>query len=135
MNTKTMRLPPRRVLTPAKRKEKDDYDLKPSTAPKLHKPAGSQAAGSEKAVVSQPPLLAGYLAYEFITQGTLFGQPYDPPPPESKKLKPADKRSESEPFLKEEIPKYIEVADLLKIDGTHIAGIVNPTQLARFLQM
>ncbi|GKU86253.1 hypothetical protein SLEP1_g801 [Rubroshorea leprosula] len=139
MNTKTMRLPPRRLVTPAKRKEKDDFDLEPFKASKPSKPVTPQA-GSEKAVAAQldssNQLLAGYLAHEYITKGTLFGQPYDPAQSqaapvqgtESRKLK-SDDRSEGE------VQKYVEVANLLKTDGAHIPGIVNPTQLARFLKI
>ncbi|CAK7349314.1 unnamed protein product [Dovyalis caffra] len=80
MNTKTMRLPPRRVLTPSKRKEREGPDtLKPSTPTKLTKPTPSQA-GSDKVLdsASSNQLLAGYLAHEYLTKGTFFGQPWDP---------------------------------------------------------
>lgn len=147
MNTKTMRLPPRRVLTPTKRKERDEFDA--PTPAKLLKPATSQSqAGSDKAAAAAEPdssnqVLAGYLAHEYLTKGTLFGQPFDPalsqpvPPVDSRKVtKPPVKRDEAEPSKGEEkYQRYVEVASLLKRDGAHIAGIVNPTQLARFLHM
>ncbi|KAB2018419.1 hypothetical protein E1A91_D08G232200v1 [Gossypium mustelinum] len=151
MNTKTMRLPPRRVSMPNnKRKERDDFDIKrlnPPPLTKLPKPAVS-LAGSEKAA-SQPglsnQLLAGYLAHEFLTHGTLFGQTWDLARPqqtsaESRKRIGEDsapnQRSDAEPKPREEKrQRYVEVASLLKTDGAHIPGIVNPTQLARFLQM
>ncbi|KAE8681756.1 methylesterase 17-like [Hibiscus syriacus] len=121
MNTKTMRLPPRRVSMPTKK--------------------------TANPVLSNQ-LLAGYLAHEFLTRETLFGQPFDPSPPQqsdSGRVTGEDagpgKRSraedvEAEPKQKEENHRrYVEVASLLKTDGAHIPGIVNPGQLARLLQM
>ena len=176
MNTKTMRLPPRRISMPNttntntnnnKRKERDDFDLKHFTPPaKSPKPAFVPLAGSGKAAqaqvqtVSSNQLLAGYLAHEFLTRGTLFGQQWGPPRPQptttaefrkgtreeaepSQRSKAGEAELEPEPEPEPETglepkPKnlrYVEVASLLKTDGAHIPGIVNPTQLARFLQM
>ncbi|KAK8702020.1 hypothetical protein V6N13_020390 [Hibiscus sabdariffa] len=113
-----MRLPPRRVSMPTvatnvKRKQRDD------------------------SVLQHPNhLLAGYLAHEFLTRETLFGQPFDPPPPPPPPPPPQTdsapaptKRSraddvESKPDNRQ---RYAEVASLLKTDGAHIPGIVNPT--------
>ncbi|KAK5784041.1 uncharacterized protein LOC108487512 [Gossypium arboreum] len=156
MNTKTMRLPPRRVSMPSnnvKRKERDDFDLQhlhlPPPPAKLPKPAAPLAA-SQKAArpVFSNQLLAGYLAYEFLTRETLFGQPWDPaqlqqPATDSRRgikedAEPSDRSRagdfESKP-REDNHQRYVEVASLLKTDGAHIPGIVNPTQLARFLQM
>jgi len=36
---------------------------------------------------------------------------------------------------KEERERYVEVTGLLKGGGTHLQGVVNPTQLARFLHL
>lgn len=145
MNTKTMRLPPRRVLTPTKRKERDNYKL-PTT--KLLKPTPAQAE-SFKAPEPDPSsnqLLAGYLAYEYLTKGTLFGQPFDAArvqedqgwgqvsAAEPRKIKP-EKKDEAEPQKEEYYNRYVEVANLLKTGGARIPGVVNPTQLARFLHM
>ncbi|XWS36464.1 hypothetical protein CRYUN_Cryun20dG0087900 [Craigia yunnanensis] len=155
MNTKTMRLPPRRVSMPNnhKRKERDDFDLKhltPHPPTKLTKPA-APLADSDKAAhpVLSNQLLAGYLAHEFLRHGTLFGQPWDPIRPQLtaaesrrgiKEAEPSERSSAGDagPGLKpkeEKHQRYVEVASLLKADGAHIPGIVNPTQLARFLQM
>ncbi|XP_039013764.1 uncharacterized protein LOC120143528 isoform X2 [Hibiscus syriacus] len=125
MNTKTMRLPPRRVSMPTnvKRKERDDFDLKHINR-----------------------LLAGYLAHEFLTRETLFGQPFDPARPqqtdsgrgtgEDAKAGKRSRAEDVEPKPREENHRrYVEVASLLKTDGAHIPGIVNPSQLARLLQM
>lgn len=163
MNTKTMRLPPRRVLTPSgstnKRKERDDpFDNRPkpitSTA-KLLKPDKSWA-GSEPIMTAtskaqhqqqqQPSnqLLAGYLAHEFLTKGTLLGQPWAPPKEKSSSssTEEEDGGEEGEPTASppcrrttEEMVRYAEVAGLLKGGGTHLTGVVNPTQLARFLHL
>ncbi|KAF7818454.1 uncharacterized protein G2W53_023909 [Senna tora] len=159
MNTKTMRLPPRRVLTPSaspnnKRKEKEDSLDRPNptsiTTTKLlkpHKPRTglqpprSSAKGSEPSSSNQ--LLAGYLAHEFLTRGTLLGQPWDPDrsaegptanpsEPEKKRAKLSEIR-EAEPPQKHE--RYVEVAELFRADGTHLPGMVNPTELARFLNL
>lgn len=138
-----MRLPPRRAATTNKRKERESLDtLNPSTTTKLAKPATSQA-GSDKLSepVSSNQLLAGYLAHEYLTKGTLFGQPWDSARAEavlvsgveSNRVKPSEK-DEAEPS-KENFQRYVEVSSLLKVDGAHFPGIVNPTQLARFLQM
>jgi len=150
MNTKTMRLPPRRVLTPTnKRKERDDpFDRpKPIPAPpKILKPdrpvepitATSKAAFPEPKPSNQ--LLAGYLAHEFLTKGTLLGQPWAPPKGKSTE----DGAEEAEPTAaaappsqrtEEERERYAEVASLLKGGGTQLPGLVNPTQLARFLHL
>lgn len=93
------------------------------------------------------PLLAGYMAYEFLTKGTLLGQKLDPArakavpvntlAAESKKRKPSP--DEGEPGrngkVKPQSQNYVELASLLRSDGTHIPGIVNPTQLAQWIQM
>ena len=86
-------------------------------------------------------LLAGYMAHEFLTRGTLFGQKVNPARAEaipiidsfSEPRKPV--KQETKPNLKKETQRYAEVATILKDDGAHIPGIVNPTQLARWIQM
>ncbi|KAL4325572.1 hypothetical protein GQ457_11G003350 [Hibiscus cannabinus] len=152
-----MRLPPRRVSMPTnKRKERDDFDPKRLNPPLTKSPKPSvPLAGSDKAAqpVLSNQLLAGYLAHEYLTRGTLLGQTWDPARPqqtatESKDLDLKERSrvgsSEPEPEPKpkpeaepreEKRQRYVEVASLLKTDGAHIPGIVNPSQLARFLQM
>ena len=69
-------------------------------------------------------LLAGYLAHEFLTKGTLLGK------------QPEGRRAETSERLPEKSPTvYDDVAYLLKSDGAYIAGVVNPSQLALWLQM
>ncbi|KAK8521778.1 hypothetical protein V6N12_066361 [Hibiscus sabdariffa] len=144
-----MRLPPRRVSMPTnKRKERDDFDLKRLNPPP--KPALPSAA---QPVLSNQ-LLAGYLAHEYLTRGTLFGQAWDLPRPpqtvaesrrgigegvdlnERSRAGGAEQKAEAEAEPREgKRQRYVEVASLLKTDGAHIPGIVNPSQLARLLQM
>lgn len=165
MNTKTMRLPPRRVLTQTnKRKEREGFDgVKQPSITKLPKPKPTTTFQSgSKDPASSNQLLAGYLAHEFLTQGTLFGQPWDPARAEAvpvsvsstldlRKGKPTQTQTQiggaepepesttsgrrAEPPQLENYQRYVELANLLKTDGAHLAGIVNPTQLARLLQM
>ncbi|RZS03454.1 hypothetical protein BHM03_00033630 [Ensete ventricosum] len=77
-------------------------------------------------------LLAGLLAREFLTRGTLFGKRWGG----GKGSGPA-----RPPGGAEEGPArpgrmgYAEVSYLLKSDAAHIPGVVNPAQLARWLQM
>lgn len=146
MNTKTMRLPPRRISTTNasnnnKRKEKESgFDaLHQSTTTKMLKVAPPPQAGSNSPPepASSGQLLAGYLAHEFLTKGTLLGQSWDTSKTEPAPASPgeeAEPRSGAEPHL-ENLERYVEVADLLKTEGAHLVGIVNPTQLARVLQL
>ncbi|CAL0321319.1 unnamed protein product [Lupinus luteus] len=170
MNTKTMRLPPRRVtrvLTPNgttdKRKERDDMWPKPMTPTKLHKPEkpisrpssepikSSSATSSDAGkAITEPKLsnhlLAGYLAHEYLTKGTLMGQPWAPPQTEcGEKLTCKDEVDSKEGGAVAETPcwrsaedgkeRYAQVAALLKDSRSHLSGIVNPTQLVRFLHL
>lgn len=138
----------RRILTPGasrKRKEREAlYSLKPSasTSPApapAPAPAPTQASKPSE-LKSSNRLLAGYMAYEFLTRGTLLGQKFDPAaraevvPVGS--LSSAESKREAEPSVKrKEHQSYGEVANILKTEGTHIPDIVNPTQLARWIQM
>lgn len=161
MNTKTMRLPPRRVLTPDKRKERDGVitsvvEKPPEIAvtklpppPNLNPPPPIKSISRKSLIAAEPVgsnqlILAGYLSHEFLTNGTLFGEQWNPARPqagpfsaqsiEPKKLKRShiiESAEESEPKRK----RYMEVANLLRADGAHLPGIVNPAQLARFLKL
>lgn len=101
------------------------------------KPKAGGAAGS----ISSNRLLAGFLAYEFLNKGTLFGEKYEPAPVQA----PAPARSEAgckrmKPEaaalrVEMENQSYAEVASILKMDGAHLPGIVNPAQLARWIKM
>lgn len=87
--------------------------------------------------VSSNRLLAGYMAYEFLTKGTLLGRKFDPARAEAEIQwkKPKLEVAPPEIVKKEhQIQSYAEVANLLKTNGTHISGVVNPSQLVRWLQ-
>lgn len=139
-----------------KRKEREGLEgFKPSaiTTKSLAKPSIHRAPAQAKS--PQPTynnqLLAGYLAYEFLSKGTLFGETYDPARAEAVPLsqpagsgsargKPIPDKRKAEPSGEddkqtEKHQRYLELAELLKADGAHLPGIVNPTQLARFLQL
>ncbi|KAJ4955943.1 hypothetical protein NE237_012726 [Protea cynaroides] len=161
---------PRRVLSSGasrKRKERDGLDtLKASTTistttipTAVVEPDQAPAQAQAQAQVPSPPsnrLLAGYLAHEFLTEGTLFGQKWDPArasaapitasspttaaaaavdTAETKKVANA-KNGEPESAKKTAAHQsYAAVANLMKMEGIHIPGIVNPTQLSRWLQI
>lgn len=152
MNTKTMRLPPRRVLTSDKRVISGVVAGKsavtnppPPPIKSILKKTESVAQTTVAAVVAEPAssnqLLAGYLAHEFLNKGTLFGEQWNParaqagPYPaqstESRKTKPSHDIEPSDHKRR----RYEEVANTLRADGTHLPGIVNPSQLARFLKL
>ena len=67
-------------------------------------------------------LLAGYLAHEYLTKGTLLGRRWDQLPSQRVELHHEDKYD-----------RYVQLASLLKTGGAHLSGVVNPTQLARCL--
>ncbi|KAK7278439.1 hypothetical protein RJT34_23467 [Clitoria ternatea] len=117
---------------------------------------------SDKLVSPQPAeptpsnrLLAGYLAHEFLTKGTLLGQKFEPesaragadtwtgsniaePKRSQSQLNSEAAASAIEPSrasVKKEYEGYSEVANMMKTDGTHIKGIVNPTQLSKWIHM
>ncbi|XP_057783528.1 uncharacterized protein LOC131001219 [Salvia miltiorrhiza] len=141
----------RRILTPgASRKRKEMESLHPSTLAKPLVPltsvtrAVSGASQATKATEPQPMtsnrLLAGYMAYEFLTKGTLFGQKFDPGRAEAMPVSMAEPKrnrygKEAEPTGKPKPQSYAEVANIMKSDAVHIPGVVNPTQLARWIQM
>ncbi|KAI9193992.1 hypothetical protein LWI28_002108 [Acer negundo] len=124
---------PRRILTPQasrKRKEREAfYQYKLSASVQAQAAANTTAskAGTPNPICSNG-LLAGYMAYEFLTKGTLMGEKYDPARAEAMPVS----GSSAEPSVKKKEHKsYAEVASILKSDGAHIPGIVNPTQLSR----
>ncbi|KAI4345843.1 hypothetical protein L6164_012932 [Bauhinia variegata] len=128
-----------------KRKEKEGEALNSvNTQP----PTRSASPAAEPSTSNR--LLAGYMAYEFLTKGTLLGQKFDPARAEavslagsssssdqSMKMKPLPQQAAAtkDSCLRKEHHSYAEVANLLKTDGAHIPGIVNPTQLSRWIQM
>lgn len=99
--------------------------IKPGSV-KLAQPAHSaQVAKPTKPVEPNNKLLAGYFAHEFLTNGTLLGKRFEQGKMD---VDPAHAGSSKPGNL------YKEVSYLLKTDGVHLAGIVNPTQLGSWLQ-
>lgn len=157
MNTKTMRLPPRRVLTSDKRVISGAVAGKPTeTAVKNPPPPPIKSILKKTPIVAPPTstavaavaepagsnqLLAGYLAHEFLNKGTLFGEQWNParahagPFPaqsaEPRKTKPSHDIEPSDNKRR----RYVEVANILRVDGAHLPGIVNPSQLARSFKL
>ncbi|XP_047077675.1 branchpoint-bridging protein-like [Lolium rigidum] len=75
-------------------------------------------------------LLAGYLAHEFLRFGTLLGE--RPPAPARKGYSAAARPA---PAL-DPARRYAEASTLLMVaGGPHIPGVVNPTQLGRWLRI
>lgn len=72
-------------------------------------------------------LLAGHLAHEFLAHGTLLGRRIEP---SRGATAPAPARAEPDPKR-----RYAEVSWLLMASGAHVPGVVNPTQLGRWLQI
>ncbi|CAJ1900173.1 unnamed protein product [Sphenostylis stenocarpa] len=133
MSTKTMRPPSRRVPLPlngAKRKERDDGCPRPkssSTITKLSKSdklrSGTESREKNPNPVSANMLLAGYLAHEFLSKGTLLGR------------RMGQLRSLEEESQQQKYERYVELTLLLKTDGAQLFDIVNPNQLAHFLKL
>lgn len=72
---------------------------------------------------SNNKLLAGYMAYEFLTKGTVLGNNFD--------------RSETAKVIGNE--KYREITSLLMMKsdsgGYLLPGVVNPAELVRWIEM
>ncbi|XVF66448.1 hypothetical protein PTKIN_Ptkin10aG0036500 [Pterospermum kingtungense] len=122
-----------------KRKEREPfYSFKPSVPVKSSIYAGPKSTSSPD---YSNQLLAGYMAYEFLTKGTLFGQKFDPARAEATPIigslaEPKKQvMQKPEPKLQKEKQSYDEVASILKNDRAHIPGIVNPTQLGEWIEM
>ncbi|KAI4980603.1 uncharacterized protein LOC123401823 [Hordeum vulgare subsp. vulgare] len=73
-------------------------------------------------------LLAGYLAHEFLKFGTLLGE--RPPAPGRKETATPRPAPGPDPAR-----RYAEASMLLMAGGTRIPGVVNPTQLGRWLRI
>ncbi|KAL3812336.1 hypothetical protein ACJIZ3_013604 [Penstemon smallii] len=137
-----------------KRKERDSFYSSTSSKPSVPQAAvsGTNRVSTSSKEAEQQPLssnrvLAGYMAYEFLTKGTLLGQKFDPAraeaipvnSPDSKRNKPSQSQVhvgiEAERIGMSKPHNYAEMANLLKSDGAHIPEVVNPTHLARWIQM
>lgn len=110
-------------------------------ASKLTAPMASAHATTEPTPDNR--LLAGYMAYEFLTRGTLLGRMLNPSQADAVPVSLAGRGAanperlepEDEPGTRKEVGSYAEVASILKMNGSHIPGIINPTDLARWIQM
>ncbi|KAG6519537.1 hypothetical protein ZIOFF_023031 [Zingiber officinale] len=101
-----------------KRKGRDPDEAQSAAEPKRARAAVEAAARGK-----DNRLLAGFLAHEFLSTGTLLGQRWDPSSGAVKQGRPA-------------AAAYTQVSYLLlKVKGPHIAGVLNPTQLAGWLQI
>ncbi|KAK9281690.1 hypothetical protein L1049_004594 [Liquidambar formosana] len=133
----------RRDLTPGvsrKRQKVEDLDAC-SPSPAKTTTATSHEASEPAESASSNQLIAGHLAHEFLTRGTLLGERWDQARAEGglvsdsdaglKKVKPSLSQ-QAEPVM-EKRERYAEVENLLKTDGAQLLGIVNPTQLAMWL--
>ncbi|XP_047951700.1 uncharacterized protein LOC125197047 [Salvia hispanica] len=135
--------PARRILTPGasrKRKETEAALVPLTSVSRAVSGATTSSKGSEPQPVASNRLLAGYMAYEFLTKGTLFGQKFDPGRAEAMPVNVAEPKrnrhgKEAEPMVKPKPESYAEVANIIRSDAVHIQGVVNPTQLARWIQM
>ncbi|CAD6263075.1 unnamed protein product [Miscanthus lutarioriparius] len=117
-----------------KRKERE-RELQAAQAQPLPVPAKAEpwkpapAPARPAAAGGGNKLLAGHLAHEFLAHGTLLGRRIEPsrgaPAPA-----PAPARAEPDPKR-----RYAEVSWLLMASGAHVPGVVNPTQLGRWLQI
>ncbi|KAJ0735410.1 hypothetical protein HanPI659440_Chr11g0431851 [Helianthus annuus] len=75
-------------------------------------------------MTSSNKLLAGYMAYEFLTSGTVLGHKF------------GTDRSETTAFSGNE--RYEQITSLLMVKtegGDQISGVVNPTELRRWIEM
>lgn len=129
-----------KILAPGtlrKRKEREPMHpgMEVTAATKPSGPAAPAEASAEPALDNQ--LLAGYMAYEFLTRGTLLGQRLNHDRTEAVHVNPPEpvSRAETEPRETKGSGSYAELACILKMEGVHIHGIVNPTELARWIQM
>lgn len=103
--------------------------LRLGAKPPLPHAAAAAGAHAAAAAAAGNKLLAGYLAHEFLRCGTLLGERRPEPPG----------RKEKEPALAVPPPapsrRYAEVSRLLMAGGARIPGIVNPSQLGRWLRI
>ncbi|CAN6240121.1 unnamed protein product [Urochloa humidicola] len=120
-----------------KRKERErELQAAQAQAQPLVPASEAEPVKSAPAAVAGNKLLAGHLAHEFLAHGTLLGRRIEPsragPAPFSAQAPAPAPKAQAEPDPKR---RYTEVAWLLMTSGAHIPGVVNPTQLGRWLQI
>ncbi|KAI4365364.1 hypothetical protein MLD38_021355 [Melastoma candidum] len=85
-------------------------------------------------------ILAGFMAHEFLTRGTILGHRFDPGRADGVAGEPRGKPGEAErnqgkgKGKEEEHPSYGDVAGMLRKDGVHIPGVFNPSHLLTWLR-
>uniref|UniRef100_A0A0E0KSS2 Uncharacterized protein n=1 Tax=Oryza punctata TaxID=4537 RepID=A0A0E0KSS2_ORYPU len=111
-----------------KRKERELLAQAPAKA--LAEPGTNKPA---PAPVPNNKLLAGHLAHEFLTRGTLQGRRVEPTKPsQAATSDPGEPEPEPDAAKRR---RYAEVSWLLMASGARVPGVVNPTQLGRWLQI
>nr|XP_017233331.1 PREDICTED: uncharacterized protein LOC108207391 [Daucus carota subsp. sativus] len=131
MNTSTMMNQHHRGVPPNKRKDREYQKPSKFIKPSPHQRATANTVSNNKkessAAASTNQLVAGYMAHEFLSKGTLLGQPWQ------QIAKPG---WSAEPNKMRRHEKYVEIAGLLKRDGgVQIPGVFNPTQVNPFSQL
>ncbi|KAJ3680023.1 hypothetical protein LUZ60_016301 [Juncus effusus] len=113
-----------------KRKDPEPYDPQLSQIPVKQtflKPAQPIKPSQVVRPAQQPnnKLLAGYLANEFLTKGTILGKRFEPSRSEPTTVQAGSSKPGN---------SYAEISYLMKSEGVQIPGVVNPAQLAKWLQ-
>ncbi|MFS7907953.1 hypothetical protein Hanom_Chr01g00077521 [Helianthus anomalus] len=96
----------------------------PPVSPRAAVAASTTVKSKGIEMTSSNKLLAGYMAHEFRTKGTVLGNKLE------------GDRAEKGAVVEKE--RYKEITSLLMMrndGGVHIPGVVNPAQLARWIQM
>ncbi|KAF5185789.1 embryo sac development arrest protein [Thalictrum thalictroides] len=127
----------RRVV---KQKESRNFNERSDSVEALAKPKLLASSSANEDDNKKNRLLAGCLAYEFLTQETIFGQKWDPARAEAAPVSVKESRNKKRARVEQPQPPvkrkcYEEVSNLLKNEETQIPGIINPSQLVRWLQM
>ncbi|KAG6480718.1 uncharacterized protein LOC122016355 [Zingiber officinale] len=122
-----------------KRKERDSSDSSLTQSPAVAAPEPSHARIGPSPIPVPGPvragnnrLLAGCLAHEFLTGGTLLGKRWGKETGAGSELDKAASSGESTRG-REAPSSYAAVTYLLKAEAACIPGVVNPTQLAHWL--
>ncbi|XP_074584730.1 uncharacterized protein LOC141840586 [Curcuma longa] len=126
--------------TRSKRKQRDSSDSPLTQSPAVAAPERSHTRiGACSMPVPGPVragnnrLLAGCLAHEFLTRGTLLGKRWGNERASGSERDKAASSGEST-RSREEPSSYAAVTYLLKAEAACIPGVVNPTQLAHWLE-
>ncbi|KAK3158483.1 hypothetical protein QOZ80_2AG0137810 [Eleusine coracana subsp. coracana] len=129
--------PPRFFANPDPRMRFSKQPGRPAVVRPGPKPPAPPPPADAAECAAGTKLLAGYLAHEYLTYGTLLGKPMLPPPPIQKEkhhaaAAPASSGATAPPPPKP-AERCAEVSRLIMAGGAHIPGIVNPSQLGGWL--